>query len=317
MRQGGRSLTGHALGGLAPDRQRLALAFAALVVGAVAMGASPLFVRLADVGPYASAFWRTALALPFLWLWSALEAKSARAAWRGLDCIVLLCGCFFAGDLFFWHLSIMSTSVANATFLATTAPVWVALGAWLVLGERVGTRILLGLALCILGGAALLGQSYGYAPERLSGDLFGVITATFFGGYMLAVRAARGRLGAGRLAFLSTAVTALCLLLIAVTLEPVLLPRSLAGATALLALAVVSQVGGQGLLAVALGTLPATFSSLVIFIEAIAAACLAWIFLGEALGWTQALGGILILVGIWLARPRAAKAAGITPGVAL
>src|SRR5689334_3844247 len=38
---------------------RRVVAFACLVLGAVAMGASPIFVRLADVGPYASAFWRT------------------------------------------------------------------------------------------------------------------------------------------------------------------------------------------------------------------------------------------------------------------
>jgi drug/metabolite transporter (DMT)-like permease len=56
--------------------------------------------------------------------------------------------------------------------------------------------------------------------------------------------------------------------------------------------------------AIALGTLPATFSALVIFIEAIAAAAFGWAILGEALGPVQVLGGILILVGIWVARPR-------------
>ena len=60
-----------------PDRRRLLLAFAALVAGAVAMGASPVFVRFADVGPYASAFWRTFLALPFLWAWVRLEGEGA------------------------------------------------------------------------------------------------------------------------------------------------------------------------------------------------------------------------------------------------
>lgn len=295
------------------DSRRFALAFSALVLSALAMGASPIFVRLADVGPYASAFWRMALALPFLFGWAALEARGAKAAWRGFDRVVLLSGLLFAGDLFFWHVSILSTTVANATFLATTAPIWVALGAFAVLGESIGRRTLIGLALCMAGGAALLGQSYGFAPERLHGDIFGLITAIFFGCYMLVVRAARARIDAGRLAFLSTAVTTIVLLAVALALEPTILPKSLAGASALLALALVSQVGGQGLFAVAIGTLPATFSSLVIFLETVAAACLAWLFLGEALGLLQALGGLLILFGIWFARPRPAK----TPGVAL
>jgi drug/metabolite transporter (DMT)-like permease len=77
-----------------------------------------------------------------------------------------------------------------------------------------------------------------------------------------------------------------------------------------LGLAVISQVGGQGLAAVALGTLPATFSSLVIFIEALTAAAFGWIFLGEALGALAALGGIAILAGIFVARPRGVPTAG-------
>ena len=56
--------------------------------------------------------------------------------------------------------------------------------------------------------------------------------------------------------------------------------------------------------AVALGRLPPVFSSLVIFLEAVAAAIFGWILLGEALTLVQALGGALILFGIWTARPR-------------
>jgi drug/metabolite transporter (DMT)-like permease len=69
-------------------------------------------------------------------------------------------------------------------------------------------------------------------------------------------------------------------------------------------MAMISQVGGQGLLAVALGRLPPVFSSLVIFLEAVAAALFGWVILSEALTLVQALGGLLILAGIWIARPR-------------
>jgi drug/metabolite transporter (DMT)-like permease len=81
----------------------------------------------------------------------------------------------------------------------------------------------------------------------------------------------------------------------------------------LLALAVVSQSAGVGLLALALGSLPAVFSSLVIFLEAVAAAALGWILLGEALSLVQALGGLLILLGIFVARPRPTPAASAAP----
>src|SRR3989440_1490132 len=158
--------------GIATEEKRRAAALAALVLGAVAMGASVLFVRWADVGPYASAFWRVFLALPFLYVWMRLENRGL--TWSRLDRAVFLAGLLFTGDLFFWHLAILGTTVANATFLATTAPIWVALGAGLVLSEAVDRRILIGLALCMLGGFALLGESYGFAPQRFIGDLYGV-----------------------------------------------------------------------------------------------------------------------------------------------
>ena len=65
--------------GIAIEEKRRFVAFVALVLGAIAMGASVLFVRWADVGPYASAFWRVFLALPFLYLWMRLENRAAAA----------------------------------------------------------------------------------------------------------------------------------------------------------------------------------------------------------------------------------------------
>ena len=106
---------------------REALALAALVAGAFGMGLSPVFVRYADVGPFTSAFYRVFLSLPVFWAWARVEARRPAAiADPGWTMPIVLAGVFFAGDLFFWHLSILRTSLANATLLATMAPVWVA-----------------------------------------------------------------------------------------------------------------------------------------------------------------------------------------------
>ena len=93
------------------------------------------------------------------------------------------------------------------------------------------------------------------------------------------------------------------LFVVALRLEPTIVPHSARGVAALLAMAWISHAGGQGLLAVALGRLPAAFSSLVIFLEAIAAAGFAYALLGEPVSLVQALGGLLILAGIYVARP--------------
>lgn len=283
-------------------------ALLALCAGAVAMGISPVFVRFAsaDVGPFASAFWRVALALPILYAWMRLdEARwGARAPRRAFSPATTLAGLAFVGDLFFWHLSILGTTVANATFFATTAPVFVVLISWAVMRRHISRGTLIGLALCVLGGVALIGQSFQVNPERITGDLYGIATAFFFALYFLAVERARRTAGAGRVTFELTVITTAGLLLVALVSGDTIMPTTPQGIAALLAMALISHAGGQGLLSVALGRLPAVFSSLVIFLEAVAGASFGWLILGEALTLVQIMGGALILYGIWIARPK-------------
>ncbi|SCZ44481.1 EamA-like transporter family protein [Afifella marina DSM 2698] len=278
----------------------------ALVLGAFAMGASPIFVRFAEVGPLTSAFWRVALALPLLWIWARLETPSGRIApsWRPVAGSLALAGIFFAGDLTFWHLAVLNTTVANATFMATLAPVWVALGSGLFLGEPVDRRLVVGLGLCLIGGGFLIGESLSVSPENLAGDIYGLITSLFFGGYFIAVRRARRVLGGGRTLFLSSIVTASVLAVEAVSMETQLWPQTGAAIGALLSLAIISHSGGQGLLAFALGHLPAAFSALVIFLEGVAAALLGYLVFNESLGALQAVGAAAIFAGVVFARPR-------------
>jgi drug/metabolite transporter (DMT)-like permease len=260
-------------------------------------------VRWADVGPFTSAFWRVSLALPALYLWMRFSERGAPAKAR-FSTPTLLAGLAFTGDLLFWHLSILNTSVANATFFATTAPIWVILFGWLLLGQRVGRATLAGLACCLVGGGALLMETLRVRPEGASGDLEGLATGVFFGLYFLAVQSARREASAARVTFESTVLTAAALFVVAAVAERQFLPHTLSGALALLAMSWISHAGGQGLLTIALGRLPAAFSSLVIFLEAIAAAVFAYLLLGEPVSRVQGLGGLLIVAGIWIARLR-------------
>ena len=283
----------------------LTLGFIAMLGAALAMSISPILVRLADVGPFSSAFWRVFLALPILWLWMQQEERGGgRIRAARFPLATVLAGLAFAGDLLFWHLAIVKTTVANATFFATMAPVWVVVFGWLILKRRPRPAVLIGLAICLTGGTALIQRSLSIDPAHLLGDGFGVVTGVFFGLYFLSVGAARETSGAGRVTFELTLITAAILFVVAIAVEGNPLPGSVAGWAVLLALAIVSHAGGQGLLSVALGRLSAAFSSLVLFIEAIAAAGFAWLVLDEPVSLLQALGGLVIIFGIWVARPR-------------
>ncbi len=281
----------------------LDVAFLALFIGAIAIGASPILVRLSELGPFATAFWRVALALPLLMAMVRLEEGPGSRAW---DLSVsfrsmLLPGVLFAGDLTFWHLSILKTSVANATLFANFSPVIVTAGAWIFLGERVSGRLLLGLGTAMIGAVVLIGDSFAFRPDHLAGDLYGLATAFFFGSYVLSVRSVRRRMSAARVMLGSGCVTAALLLAITIAFGEPVLPDRAQGWIALLALAWISHAGGQGLLAYALGHVPAGLSALVILVEPIAAAVLGWLVLAESIGPWQALGGAIVLAGIWFA----------------
>jgi drug/metabolite transporter (DMT)-like permease len=243
------------------------------------------------------------LALPALYAWMRLTERGERPGPR-FSKPVLLAGLAFASDLLFWHSAILRTSVANATFFATTAPIWVVAFGWILFGRKAGRATLLGLTLCLIGGAALVAESLRFRPSGALGDAFGLATGVFFGLYFLAVEAARRKVSAARATFELSVVTAIVLLAVALAAEPRLLPASLPGLGALIGMSWVSHAGGQGLLSVALGRLPATFSSLVIFLEAVAAALFAFLLLGEPVSLVQGLGGVMIMAGIYVARPR-------------
>ena len=276
-------------------------ALPALLAGATCIALSPIFVRIADVGPTASAFWRVALAAPLLWplLLAAPRAQAARPS----AALLLAAGLAFAGDLAFWHWSIRFTSVANSTLLANLASLFVTLALWLFWRQRPSALFALGLAAALGGVATLVRASLAFSPSALLGDGLGVVTAVFYAGYLLAVKELRDRgVRTLELMAITTTVTALFLLPVALASGEALLPQNAQGWIKLLGLAWISHCAGQGLIAYSLAHLPAGFSSVSLLFQPVMAAAFGWLLLGEALVPLQMLGGVVVLAGIYLAR---------------
>lgn len=288
-----------------PSVARFALP--ALLLGATGIAFAPIFVRLSEVGPVSTAFWRVALALPALWLWMHLQDRPApgtRRRPRGLRDIALLSlpGWFFAGDLAFWHVSISMTSVANATLLANFAPVFVALFGWLLFSTRVSATFLVGMALALTGMVTLMGESLTISGEQVLGDGLGIITALWYAAYILAIGRLRATYSTATIMAWSAVSNTLALLVAALLLPEVFWPVSAAGWGVLVALAVISHIGGQSLIAYALAHLPTSFGSVSLLWQPACAAVLAWVLLEEPLSAWQGLGGLVILAGILIAR---------------
>lgn len=274
----------------------------------MAIALSPIWVRLSDLAPTVSAFHRVFLALPLLWawaLWTRVPSSGtgpSRSSLSTRDRLALLgAGLFFAGDLGFWHWSITLTSVANATLLANFAPAFVTLGAVLLFRQRIRGLFLLGMVTAILGAAILLGADFDSRGTHLRGDVLGLITAVFYAAYLLSVGRLRSRLDVITVMAWTSLGTTLGLLPVALISDGPFWPGDTTGWLVLLGLAWVSHAGGQGLIAFALAHLPATFSSVGLLLQPAIAALLAWWWLNESLTPWQLSGGIIVLLGIYLA----------------
>jgi drug/metabolite transporter (DMT)-like permease len=278
------------------------VAFLCLLAGGCAIAFAPIFVRYADTGPVASAFWRCALAVPVLWAWQ-LHARGKEQGARVRLLPLALAGLFFACDLGVWHFSILFTSVANSTVLANLAPIFVTLAGWLFWKRRVTRLFLVGMFVAIAGMFVLVGPNFAAGGRPLVGDALGALTAVFYAGYFLAIKIARdARASTARLMAWSTTITAVLLLPVALFMPQPFWPSSAHGWWILVGLALVSQCLGQGLIAYAFAHLPASLSSVSLLIQPVMAALFAWALFGEAIGPVQFTGAAIVLAGIWISR---------------
>lgn len=281
-------------------------AIVVLLCGAVCIAFAPIFVRLSELGPSATAFYRLLFSLPVVWSWMAVDWKidtagRRPAAWQDYR-LLALAGFFFAGDLAVWHWSIRLTSVANATLLANFAPIFVTLGAYVVFGERFSKVFFFGMVCAITGVLILLGDSINISHRHLLGDICGMVTAVFYGAYILTVGRLRTMFSTATIMACSGLTTCVVLVPVTIISGESFMAATINGWLVLVGLALISQVGGQSMIAYALAHLSAAFGSVALLLQPVLAAVFAWILFREGLGLLQLCGGIIVLTGVYFAR---------------
>ncbi len=285
-------------------KSKLALFY--LIIGAIAIGFAPIFVRLSEVGPIVTGFWRVAIAFPILTLLSMGQGST-----RPNDAEkpnfkdylwILFAGVLFGGDLATWHLSIHYTTIANSTLLANFSPVLIALWGWLVLHKPPQKKLVIGLLLAIVGVAILINPGLHIDNKTLIGDSLAFITAFFYAGYLLVLNRARKKFTAFSAMAISTFSSMFTLFIITLFSGETFFPHTEMAWLILIALALFSHILGQGLIAYALPYLPVTFAATALLVQPMVAAIAGWIGFSEYLSLVQMLGILIALAGIFLAK---------------
>ncbi len=278
----------------------------ALAVGILIISFSPVLVQVSEVGPSAIALYRMLFAMPTLTAWMLLERRGKPARQHRLTrrnwMLLALSGLFFAGDLIAWHNAIRLSGVANATFLAHLSTPIVSIGAWLIFRERLSWGFMVGLTIAMTGTALIMGASTFGLSGNLLGDGLGVLTAFFYGAYLLVIKQLRDSLSSGLIMLASSAFSLLVFLIAALVMGETLVPETLVGWGFLVAIGFGIHSGGQGLITVAFRHISASFASVALLATPVLAAFFGWLLLGEALTMPQSIGCATVLVGIALSQ---------------
>lgn len=276
-----------------------ALGFVALILANIALAFGPWFVRLADVGPVAAGFWRITLAIPFLAALSlAAGARPVRMP-GGLWLLIAVGGVAFAADLASWHLGIVRTTMANATLFGNSAILIYPLYGFLVARAWPSRGQGIALLLAAVGAGLLMGRSYQVDPRNLAGDLLCIVAGILYTVYFIMMAKVRETMRPLPALTLASCATALPLLVFAVLLGERVWPGHW---SALLGLALVSQVFGQGCMIYALGRMSPLVVGIALLIQPIVAGAVGWIAYGERLQGADWIGVALVAVALVLVR---------------
>jgi drug/metabolite transporter (DMT)-like permease len=274
----------------------------ALVVAVLAVSTGAIFARLADAPALVIAAYRclgaTAILFPLAWFHARDELKGmTRREWA----LGLGAGCFLAIHFASWISSLDYTTVASSVVLVSTSPVWVGLLTPLISRDRLSRMTVLGIVVSVAGALIIGIEDFQIGGPALFGDALAVVGAMTVGVYLLIGRRLRQKLSL--LSYVVVCYGMAGLLLLGMVL---LLGLPLGGYTPdtylwLLAVAIVPQIIGHSSYNWALGWFSASMIAVTLVGEPVLSTILAYLVLGETIGMATLQGGLILLLGIYLA----------------
>lgn len=283
----------------APLNKKL-LPYFALAAAILSLTVSAFFVRWADSPAPVFAFYRMGIGglvvTPFLIQGGVGRLKLPFKAWI----LPVLGGIFTAGDLALWTTGVQKTTIANATLLGNTAPVWVVLILWLVFKQKYPGKFWVGLVLALAGAGIVLGYDFLRRPHLGSGDAMALVAGMFYAGYYLATQYGRKHMSVVPYMWLVSLSSAICLLTISLVMGYGITGYSLKTTLAFIGAGLVVQGLGYVSIAYALGHLPASIVAPTLILQPVFSALLAIPLFGEHLQPVQWIGTAAVLSGVYL-----------------
>jgi len=269
--------------------------------GVISISMASILIKLCPAPPLVISAYRLGLAALFYLfigrirrkpLWRAFSPSQRRWA--------LVSGLFLSIHFMAWITSLSFTSVASSVVLVQTFPVFVALGSWLILGEKPNRTTMAGIFFALTGSLVISAYDSGGGDSRALGNLLAVLGALGAAGYFLAGRKLRAEIDTLRYVSMVYAAAALITISAALFIRQPLVGFSFETYWYLVAIAMIPQVIGHTSLNWALKYFSATTVSIFTLAEPLGASVLAVWILHESMTSAKIFAGLLILCGVAL-----------------
>ena len=277
--------------------------YGVLAISVVSLSFSAIFVRFGESDPIVIAAYRTLFAtlmiLPLLYV----ERGSLSVKIRDVG-IMLGIGVILAIHLGLWITSVTLTSVANSVILVQIHPIFVGVLGCIILREKQSSRSVLGIGLGFLGILVMTGLPSASLPQERLGDIMALLAGVALGAYLLLGKRLRQGVSISTYAFTVYSVATIVLFSTAIFQGKDLIPGPDLGReiTILIIYGFSAGIMGHTLYNWALKYVPATMVSVSLLGEPVLATFLAYLVFGESISFLTLVGGIMIIVGIYLAK---------------
>lgn len=275
-----------------------------ILIAAVIISTSSVWVKTADVAPSVSGFYRMFIGGVLLLLICVINKYKLWQGWNYLFWL-FLAAVFFAFDLYFWHRSIFYIGPGLATVLGNFQVFFMALAGYLFFKEKIGMAFIFGLLITIAGLFILVGINWSeLSSEYRTGVVYGILTALSYTGFMLSLRHVQSSQKPLK-AFANLGVMSiLCALLLYIHILYIgqnISVSSTQSWVSLLILGIFCQVVGWVLITQSMPNLPASIVGVVLLLQP--ALSMLWdiLFFDRPMGIVDFVGLSMVLVGVYMA----------------
>ena len=294
-------------------KSKIAIAFGTLFAVLLFYAWIPILVKLGEyeISPDAIIFNVRWIGAIILTLWNGLSLIKHR--WsensvpvklfpdtRNLLLLLLMLAVFSVGHQLLNAWSLTQTSVANSEVLHSLTPLFTTLLGWMLLGQRFDRRFLIGIAIAIVGSLVLAVNDFSITPDKLQGDGLALVSAIFWGGYLLILEKLQFSLSINVITTWNFCLGIIFLLPVISIANENFFPHSWEVWLILGCYGAV-LVFTQALVTYSLKLLSAGLVATILLLHPGVTAILAWGIFSETLNWLNLLAFIVILLGVYLA----------------